>query len=220
MNCIRLQIQLATEAKYSSHLSGIRRNGPCPICPSCDTQMYCIFSIDPEVDILANTLLSKFTVADFLVCPCCSMYLQGYYTSFIGDKVDVHYHGEHGRPLVEPVLPYPTHPVTLEPVDIDLDCQNIIDSMEYRELWDGIYHMIVPRKLWGVVAEHACDICPKCGQALHALAAIDSDNRLGLMRWFDQGKTGRISLNWVDDFYLFVSCCPDCQLFYYAPVHG
>lgn len=148
------------------------------------------------------------------------MYLDTYFTVLRGEQVEVIYSGRHEGPLVKPVLPYPVHPITFQTVDVDVGSPTILEAMQYRELWDGVYHMLVSQKLWGVIAEHAPKVCPLCRRELRGVAVIDSDQSLGLQRRLPGGAIGRVSLNWVDDYYLYVTGCPECPLLAYSPVHG
>lgn len=215
-----IRVLISDEVEVGSrHVSGRRRKGgPVPTCPSCWNPMYCIFSLD-HLDAELGAIGEWQKNLDFFVCPCCPMYTYGYGIHFLGDKVEVHYPGENFEGIV-PVLPFPERVVHLVSVP-DFEFSEVeFDAMYGRDLWDGVYHSLTSRPFRGEVAEHNIAGCPFCRRPLEGIAVIDSDDTLDLMQSFDGGSIDRVSLNWADDHYLWVTTCPDCSYFHYIPTFG
>ena len=211
----------STAGNVGRHLSGKRRSGfPCPECPCCSTPLYCIFSLDTSDELLALSPIWESGDADFLVCPACSMYIAGYFVRFRGADATVLYGGPQEAASVAMVQPYPQAGLSLEPIPPDSDSSSpaVLDAMEGRQLGSGVYHRISPNVLWGTIDRP--EQCPSCEGSLQQVAIIDSDESLGLQRRYRDGKLGRVSLNWVDDFYLAVSFCRGCRIYGYHPAHG
>lgn len=182
--------------------------------------MFCIFSLDLNDEAVKSSGLRGQTSGDLVVCPWCPMYLQAYSVITRDEEQVVLWNGTPEGPLAQPVLPYPRRAVRLELDELDLDSGDVVSALEKRKVWNGVYHMLTPVPLWGTLAQHAPKQCPVCGSHLEGVAVIDSDSSLGLQQRFTEQVVGRVSLNWVDDFYLFVRGCSACQLLSYAPVHG